>query len=1042
MMAAVQDDTLSNKPTVATALVFTLVFGALGVGAQLGFALPVQEQVVVQPDGNRVVTLENGATVVESSDGSASHGGVPSGAGGKPGKPGEPGAMPSGGIDARKTPINSGGQGGAGEAGSSTQRPSTPPEPPEAKELEVRPDGDGLVRFHFRNQPWPDVLRWLAQISNLSLDWQELPGDYINLATQRPYTIEETTDTINRALLLRGFTILRHDGVMLVAKVDGINPALVPRVEPDTLAGLPANSFVRTSFALNWLIAEEVNQEFSAMLSRNGKLTPLMATNRLEAMDAASNLRDIHNILTFEQSGKAKENLAREFVLKHARASAIKLKLEEFLGVQQQRSANPNRAGRGGDPMQMMQQQMQMQMQQQMQQQMQMQQAQAGAAGAARPQRRSNDLFLIANDRANSLIVHASPDKMAIIEAFVQRVDVPNENAADFQRLNTRMRVFRLASLNPNHLVESLTEMDVLEPGTRLRVDETNNAIIAYASVADQYLIQSVVERLDGSERSFEVIRLRRLEAEAVAGSIKFLMGAEEEDASSNRRNYGYYDYYGYGGRSSTDTTKKDKMRVGANIQDNQLLLWANAIEMDEVRNLLVKLGEVPPEGGRRDTVRIIDASRQPETFEYLQRLKEQWERVSPNPLDLPDPAEFTPRETGAERAEEQTPPAPQRKAAVDDSKTTWLEILSESPQPIAPPQPIAQIDPTVLVSVQHFDGLTSRPMTASGATDAEVPPVSIRVDQGGNLVLQSLDTQALDLLEEYMLANRPPRKPYDIFKVRYARASWVTLNLREYFEKKQEDRRPDFYAFFFDDFRSRNKDESQQLGKKSPLRFIYDNDTNSIVVTGASDSDRQTIKELIELWDVPEPKKGEDKDRYTRLIRIKYSRADAIVNTIKEAYRDLLSATDKSVQNQAGNQEEKRSGEGGGVVQPSGGLSFAFKGKLSLGADTITNSILVSAEGEALMKVIADMIQQLDEAARPEGNVEVYKLSGDVNGKSLERALRAILGTPNAQQQQQQQQQPQQQQQQPAPNGQPNQAPSGNRRATIQTVEGASPSE
>ncbi len=64
------------------------------------------------------------------------------------------------------------------------------------------------------------------------------------------------------------------------------------------------------------------------------------------------------------------------------------------------------------------------------------------------------------------------------------------------------MKVFRLASLTPAELVSSLLAMDVLEPSTKLQVDEANSAIIVYASIADQYVIQSIIERLDGSQRS------------------------------------------------------------------------------------------------------------------------------------------------------------------------------------------------------------------------------------------------------------------------------------------------------------------------------------------------------------------------------------------------------------------------------------------------------------------------------------------------------------------------------------------------------------
>ncbi|GAB5402509.1 MAG: hypothetical protein Aurels2KO_07400 [Aureliella sp.] len=524
--------------------------------------------------------------------------------------------------------------------GGPVKRPSEPPTKPDPKELEVTLN-DGLLNFQFRNQPWPDVLRWYAEQSNLSFDWQELPGDYINLATQRPYTLEETGDMLNRALLMRGFTLLVQGDVLIVTKVEGINPSLVPRIPSSELSQTPPHTFVRTSFQLNWLLAEQVHAEFASMLSKNGKLTPLQSTNRIEAMDAAANLLDIYNIIQQEQSATALENLAREFVLKHARASSVKQQVEAFLGI-----ASSSGGGMPSSSSARMMQQMQQQMQKQMQaaQQAAARAAQKGGAPGGPPSRpRPDNVYIVANDRSNSVIVHAQPNKMAIIASFIARIDVQNANAADYQTLENRVKVFRLASLDPAELVASLEAMDVLEPQTNLRVDSSNNAIIAYASIADQYIIRNLIERLDGSERSFEVIQLRRLDAESVAGSIRFLMGADEEDSKSNSRSYGYSYYDPWGSRNSQSKKSDDKMRVGANVQDNQVLLWVNAIEMEEIQNLLVKLGEIPPDGGSGSRVRVVDASRQPETYEYLQRLKEEWERSGRGTINIPDASEFAP---------------------------------------------------------------------------------------------------------------------------------------------------------------------------------------------------------------------------------------------------------------------------------------------------------------------------------------------------------------------------------------------------------------
>lgn len=985
---------LSIRPVAL--LWITLTFWVFPVLSQGQDAVPVDVTIEVQADTEAVMeaqeAAQNAAQATPSPDG----------------KP-----KPEDGKD--KKPKD--GKDKEDEGPKAVKRTNEPPEKPNPDELKINPDQDGCVQFHFRNQPWPDLLRWLATASNLSLDWQELPGDYLNLATQRPHTLTETRDMLNRHLLLRGFTMLESEGTLSVVKIKDINPAMVPRVDKSELADLPPHSFVRTSFELAWLMASEVHEEFKSMLSPNGKLTPLPATNRLEAMDSAANLLDIANVLDQEQSLQALENLAREFPLEYARASNVKEQLEIFLGIKK-----PSSSGRGSpDVMQMVQQQMQ-QMQQQMQQQ--------GGNAQNKKTKATEEVYLVANDRSNSVIVHAPQDKMAIIASFIARIDVPNNNAAGMDRVGIRMKVFRLTSISPAELVATLNSMDVLEPATRLQVDTPNNAIIAYASVADQYLINSVVERLDGSQRSAHVIQLRRLDAEAVAGSIKFLMGADEEQKDNNNDRYRYF-YYDYNSSSRQSDKNKDKMRVAANVVDNQVLVWANEIEMEEVQNLLVKLGELPPPGGRASTVRVIDASRQPETYEYLKRLQEQWNRISPNPLELPKEEEFVdpdkpekntqpPKKEGLaepitqlfqnrkaqliskpDRPDKETKPDNETNKETKSDEQPSTASQSGETQPTQPEKRVsveASESPTVRANVEKDSPVDAK---LEGNTAAKVEPakVSIMVDEGGNLIIRSDDTAALDRLEEIMQRNKPPRRSYEVFTVRYSRATWVKLNLDEYFEKKKDtssDPRSRYYSWLFDfDTQDNKKDEGRQLGKKVELRFIADNDTSTIVAIGADDVDRRTIKELIELWDVPEPVNGKDV-RYTNLVQVKYSDAEAIVATIKDAYRDLLSANDSAVQqrnnNGNGKNNEEKRNNNGDTVQADGGLSGSFKGELSLGADTVTNSILVSAKGEPLMELICDMIEKLDEAAKPEGNMEVMQISPGMASGSMEKALRALF--------------------------------------------------
>ncbi len=165
------------------------------------------------------------------------------------------------------------------------------------EELTATVGEDGRVAFQFRNQGWVELVQWLADISDQPLDWRELTADRVNMRSPGRYTVEETRDLFNRHLLARGFTLLEVDGGLTIAKTENINPAMVPRVDLDQLVDLPPHTFVRTSLDVGWLSVEKLAQELSPMISGNGKLTALTTTNRIEAMDAAVNLRQVAQLL-------------------------------------------------------------------------------------------------------------------------------------------------------------------------------------------------------------------------------------------------------------------------------------------------------------------------------------------------------------------------------------------------------------------------------------------------------------------------------------------------------------------------------------------------------------------------------------------------------------------------------------------------------------------------------------------------------------------------------------------------------------------------
>lgn len=894
------------------------------------------------------------------------------------------------------------------------QRKDEPEQPSDPEELKVRPDERGMVRFNFRGQAWPDVLDWLADISNTSLDWQELPGDYLNLTTQRAYSVDEVRDLLNERLMTRGYTILQQQEGFVVAKLEGLNPGRVPRVHSEDLRHRDAHEFVKVSFPLSWLMAEDAVEELKPMLSKHGSMSALATSNRLEVLDVVSNLREIQHVLQEEQSSEVRSSKVHEFYLRYTRAEDVMAQLESLLGIS--KSSGGGMSAMNPQMMQQMQ-----QMQQQMMQQMQQRQQQPGGNSSAR--RRSNtpdDIHLVINSRQNSIIAHAPPDKIVVIAEAVKMFDVPPQPGATIGANFQRVKVFRLAQLDPKALQAMLLQAGNLDPTTQLVADDKNKALIAYATPADQITIEALISKLDGTGRQFKVLRLRRLQADYVAGSIQFMMGSEEEEDDSNSRR-GYYSYYSYG-RQPEETKSKDKFRVDADVVNNRLLLWANEVELEAVENLLIQLGEIPAGGdSQRGRLRTLDLGSSESAQDLAKKLKEVWPQLSTAPLKIeiaepkkkPEPEPTKPKEPEKKKPEAEADTAARHQHGI--TVPVHLAVATQQ-EDSSSEKPNAAND-------DQLEGLSQEELKQkyfpqpANKSDEKKPggdqPVVIQIDENGRMTLSSENPAVLDLLEEILLEITPPPKDYEVFTLKHAPALYVSWNLEDFFEEEEEKDTNTRSPWFWDFNQQNEKEDPRRLSQRTPIKFLADIDTNTILVQNASAEQMVTIRELIELYDKPEPV-AEQTKRLNATYAVRYSRASAIAESVKEVFRDLLSSNDKSLQappqQQGGNDRERNDERSASdYISRSGS---AFRGKLSIGVDDISNTLLISTEGESLMTLVMDMVKRIDESAKQVSTVRVVNLKTGVGGDKFRELLNRLLEKQDLQQLQQQQQQNQ--------NGQP----------------------
>ncbi|MFK7822504.1 MAG: hypothetical protein AB8G99_27665, partial [Planctomycetaceae bacterium] len=604
---------------------------------------------------------------------------------------------------------------------------------------------------------------------------------------------------------------------------------------------------------------------------------------------------------------------------------------------------------------------------------------------------------LVLNRPENSILVTAEPDKMKQIEQAIQQLDAGKKNGTMLGNMS-RMKIYELNTYDPGPLVKLLEDLGELDPQTQLKVDEGNRSIMAYASLADHLLIQELIEKVDGSNRTFAVIQLQERDAEQVAGTIKKMMGVEEEDNND-------YGYYSYSYRSRSSRQDKDKFQIEADVDKNRLLLRANPIELSEIKNLLKKMGEDPdrivamPAGN--DRVRIFDLPPK-DAEEVIERLRKLW------PLE--NKLEIEAQSPKTKPAVESTTTTTARKTTSASRPRTYAHTMTQA---------ASQEDDPIS---RFFNGESAKPQIDSSLRRQGLPPVRISIRQG-KIIVASNDPVALrevnNLLEQLLPKQTQRAEDYKIYTLEHVSPFWMAGTLEEFFDI---DSGSDF-------FWSPPKKDKATLGKKKEMRFVTDSYTKTLVVLNATPEQHVTIQELIDRMDKPEETE-ERLIRVTKIFTIKHSQATAIQNVIKEVYRDLLSGNDKDLQQQGSEGGKKRGGGfGGGGGTPSqffGSSSNAtylteaedervkFRGQLSVSADAISNTLTVSGTA-SLVKDIGEKIEILDLAARPASNMRVVQVSKNINVSELQKRLEKLIGP---------KQQPEQKGKKPGQNPQaPNQA-------------------
>ena len=324
----------------------------------------------------------------------------------------------------------------------------------------------GVVRFAFDRTPWRDVIRWIADESNLALHVDELPTGSFSYADPRDFTTEEALDRINLFLQPEGYAILRSGRLLSVVNLADPRSkqqldALARMIDPADLMDLPDRDVVRCLFPLGDIDASAAVTELEVL---NLMVTPevLGRTNQLLMIESVSKLRSVKKILDAFQSDEMENGtVVQSFALKFVEA-------EDVLEV-----ARPH-------------------------------------LGLAPGEMIGIDVSVSADIRGKHLYVTGVEDKVKLLEGLIESIDQPTE-AQSASAVPPELRRHPVEGGNAdtvyNVLQTLLSGQDV-----RLSIDSASNSIVAWAPPAIQEEINQTVLQLQAAEAEFEVIPLRTVD--------------------------------------------------------------------------------------------------------------------------------------------------------------------------------------------------------------------------------------------------------------------------------------------------------------------------------------------------------------------------------------------------------------------------------------------------------------------------------------------------------------------------------------------------
>lgn len=419
-------------------------------------------------------------------------------------------------------------------------------------------NGEEKFKLNFNNAPIDQVLKFISDLTKkVVLKDDQVNGQFM-IVNPEEVTKEEALEIIDQAFMLKGFTFIETDTVLIVmpastAKQKGVD--VETGITDTTYGSRVKHQIIPVQNAL----PSELKEALEPLLSESANIIADDRTRSLIITDTAANVARMQAIVNrLDQKGIMDGVSIKVFRLKYLNAMDISRNLDELL---------ENLVG-------------------------------STQSGSNARERRNQALVEVLADRTtNSLIVSAPGDALDEVAAFIEKLDVPTST-------NIRRETFQLENGDAEEIAQNFSQLaraittNIYRPV--IVADSRSNSIIVFAYEEDVEAFGDLVKTLDQSksqDKLTEVFLLENADAIILKEMIEQLVQTQDSN------NYNYY-YWRYGQGQSGDINIIEDQRL------NALVVSAKPAMMPIVRDLVKKLDVPLPDSKEEPRIYPIQFAR------------------------------------------------------------------------------------------------------------------------------------------------------------------------------------------------------------------------------------------------------------------------------------------------------------------------------------------------------------------------------------------------------------------------------------------------